>query len=254
MRFEGRVAIVTGGGAGLGKAYVTALCKEGASVVIAEYNEESGRKLEQELLAADKKALFVKTNVANEDNIKSMVEETIKAYGRIDILINNAQATDSSNLPQLIENTTLSLVKTCWETGFLGTFFATKYVLPYMKQQGYGRIINTASGTGVKGMETFSAYGSQKEAIRGLTRVTAQEYGQFGITCNVICPGAMTDASRSWAATDPEGYAAAVAPQPIKRMGDPDTDIAPAVLFFASEESRFVTGQTIGLDGGTTRF
>ena len=82
----------------------------------------------------------------------------------------------------------------------------------------------------------------------------AQEYGQFGITCNVICPGAMTDASRSWAATDPESYAASVAHQPIKRLGDPDTDIAPAVLFFASEESRFVTGQTIALDRGSTRF
>ena len=81
-----------------------------------------------------------------------------------------------------------------------------------------------------------------------------QEYGQFGITCNVICPGAMTDASRSWAATDPESYAASVAHQPIKRLGDPDTDIAPAVLFFASEESRFVTGQTIALDRGSTRF
>ncbi len=253
-RFEGKVAIVTGGGAGLGKAYVTALCREGASVVIAEYNEESGRKLEQELTAEGKRALFVKTNVANEENIQAMIQETIKAYGRIDILINNAQATDSSVLPQLIEGTTTSIVKTCWETGFLGTFFTTKYALPYMKQQGYGRIINTASATGVKGMETFSAYGSQKEAIRGLTRVTAQEYGQFGITCNVICPGAMTDASRLWAETDPKGYEAAVAPQPIKRLGDPDTDIAPAVLFLASEDARFVTGQTIGLDGGTTRF
>lgn len=254
MRFEGRVAIVTGGGAGLGKAYVKALCKEGASVVIAEYNEESGRRVEQEMLAEGKKALFVKTNVANEENIKAMIEETIKAYGRIDILINNAQATDASALPQLLENTPTSLVKLCWETGFLGTFFTTKYALPYMKEQGYGRIINTASATGVKGMETFSAYGSQKEAIRGLTRVTAQEYGQFGITCNVICPGAMTDASKAWSEYDPEGYKAAMAPQPIKRLGDPDTDIAPAVLFFASEDSRFVTGQTIGVDGGTTRF
>lgn len=254
MRFDGKVAIVTGSGAGLGKAYVKALSKEGAKVIIAEFNEESGKKTEEELRNAGYDVAFVKTNVADEDNVKSTVEKAIELYGRIDILINNAQATDASFMPQMVEGTTTKMVKICWETGFLGTFFFTKYCIPYMKEQEYGRIVNTASATGVRGMETFAAYGSQKEAIRGLTRVTAQEYGQFGITCNVICPGALTDASKAWKEYDPAGYEAVVAPQPIKRLGDPDTDIAPAVMFLVSDDARFVAGQTIGLDAGSTRF
>ncbi|MDE7454643.1 MAG: SDR family oxidoreductase, partial [Clostridia bacterium] len=237
-----------------GKAYVNALCKEGAKVIIAEYNETSGAQMEKEMRAQGYEATFVKTNVADEENVKATVEKTIKLYGKIDILINNAQATDVSAAPQLIEGTTTKLVKLCWETGFLGSFFFTKYCIPHMKAQNYGRILNTASATGVKGMETFAAYGSQKEAIRGLTRVTAQEYGQFGITCNVICPGALTDASKLWKSMDPAAYEASLIPQPIKRLGDPDEDIAPAVMFLVSDDARFVTAQTIGLDGGTTRF
>lgn len=251
-RFEGKVAIVTGSGTGLGKSYVKALCKEGASVVIAEFNDELGKACESELSEMGYKVTFIKANVADEENIKSMVDETVAKYGRIDILINNAQATDKNALPTLVENTSVELMKLCWTTGALGTFFVTKYVVPHMKKQGYGRIVNTASGTGVKGMETFAAYGSQKEAIRGLTRVCATELGAFGVTCNVICPGALTEASKLWKEAAPDDYAAAVANQPIKRLGDPETDIAPVVMFLVSEEAQYITGQTIGVDGGST--
>lgn len=198
--------------------------------------------------------MFVQTDVSQEEQIKHLIDKTIETYGRLDILINNAQATDSSALPQLIEDTSLELVELCWQTGFLGTFFATKYALPHMKANNYGRIINTASGSGVRGLETFAAYGSQKEAIRGLTRITAQEYGRFGITCNVVCPGAITEAAKTWKESDPVGYEAATAPLAIKYLGDPEQDVAPAVLFLASDDARYVTGQTIGLDGGSTRF
>ncbi len=251
-RFDGKVAIVTGSGTGLGKSYVKALCKEGAKVVIAEFNEDLGKACENELAEMGYDVKFIKVNVADEENIKSMIEETISKYGKIDILINNAQATDKNALPTLVEETTVDLMKLCWTTGALGTFFCTKYAVPYMKKQGYGRIVNTASGSGVRGMKTFVAYGSQKEAIRGLTRVCATELGEFGITCNVICPGALTEASKLWKEAAPNEYEAIVSPQPIKRLGDPDTDIAPVVMFLVSDDAQYVTGQTIGVDGGST--
>lgn len=251
-RFDGKVAIVTGSGTGLGKSYVKALCKEGAKVVIAEFNDELGKTCEVDLREMGYEVFFIKTNVADEENVKSMIEETIEKYGKIDILINNAQATDKGALPSLVEDTSVELMRLCWTTGALGTFFCTKYAVPYMKKQGYGRIVNTGSATGVKGMETFAAYGSQKEAIRGLTKVCATELGAFGITCNVICPGALTEASKMWKESAPDDYAASVAHQPIKRLGDPETDIAPVVMFLVSDDAQYVTGQTIGVDGGST--
>jgi NAD(P)-dependent dehydrogenase (short-subunit alcohol dehydrogenase family) len=251
-RFDGKVAIVTGSGTGLGKSYVKALSKEGAKVVIAEFNEELGNACASELRGMGYDVTFIKVNVADEENVKTMIEETVVKYGKIDILINNAQATDKNALPTLVEDTSVELMRLCWTTGALGTFFCTKYAVPYMKKQGYGRIVNTASATGVKGMETFAAYGSQKEAIRGLTRVCATELGAFGITCNVICPGALTEASKLWKEAAPDEYAASMAQQPIKRLGDPETDIAPVVMFLVSDDALYVTGQTIGVDGGST--
>lgn len=252
MRFEDRVIIVTGGGNGIGKAYVKAFCKEGGKVVIGEYNDEYGKNTEKEMLDAGYEATFVHCDVSDEEQVKNMIETTVEKYGKIDVLVNNAQATDTRALPTVVEDTTVDIFKLNWNTGAFASFLCTKYAVPYMKEKGYGRIINTASATGVMGMATFAAYGSQKEAVRGLTRVCANELGAFGITCNVICPGAMTDSAKLLKETQPEIYAQAVAGIPLRRMGDADADIAPAVLFLASKEASFITGQTIGVDGGVT--
>lgn len=253
MRFDNRVAIVTGSGGGIGKGYVKRLASEGCKVVIAELDEVKGTEAQEEFRNLGYDVTFIKTDVANEENVKSTVEKTVELYGRIDILINNAQAT-RTDLNDVVAKTSTELMKLCWNTGCFATYLFEKYCLPYMVEQNYGRIINTASATGVTGMATFGAYGSNKEAIRGLTRITAQEYGKYGITCNVVCPAALSDAAKAWAEACPEAYAATVASYAIPRMGDIDNDLAPVVAFLASEEARYITAQTIGIDGGITKF
>ncbi|SEN03951.1 NAD(P)-dependent dehydrogenase, short-chain alcohol dehydrogenase family [Mesobacillus persicus] len=246
-KLDGKVAIITGSGQGLGLAYAMALAKEGAAITIAEFNEETGSAAAREINAGGGNALFVQCDVAKESEVQQVVKRTVEEFGTVDILINNAQASST----QLIVDTTEEHMELAWRTGTLGTLFFMKACFPYLKIKG-GRIINTCSATGIEGMKTFAAYGSAKEAIRGLTKTAAREFGEYNITVNVVSPGALTPAAKSWRERDPEGYKATMAPVPLQRLGDPDGDIAPGIVFLASDDSRFMTGQTIYLDGGHT--
>ncbi len=128
----------------------------------------------------------------------------------------------------------------------------TVYALPYMKKQNYGRIVNVGSATGANGMPHFGAYAANKEAIRAFTRVCAKEVGSFGITCNTVCPSGMTETGKAWAEAHPEEYKASTAGIPLGRIGDPETDLAPVIAFLCSDDAQYLTGQTIGVDGGLT--
>ena len=248
-RLKGKVAIVTGAGQGLGLSYAKALAREGAKVTIAEFNAETGEQAAEELRAMGAEALFVQCDVSNEEHVKNVVDQTVEAFGTVNILVNNAQATKGT---ATVLNTTFEAMEVAWKTGTVATLYFMQQCYPHMKESGYGRIINVCSDTGIDGMETFAAYGSAKEAIRGLTRVAAREFGKDGITVNVVSPGAATPASQRWAERDPEGYNKTMEPVPLGRLGDPDVDIAPGVVFLASEEGRFMTGQTVFLNGGHT--
>ena len=247
MRFSNRTAIITGAGGGLGKAYAKAILSEGGNVVIAEFDDVKGKSTEKEFKENGWNVLFVHCDVSKEEDVINTVNKTLETFGNIDILINNAQCTN--DVHATVENTSIEMVKRCWETGFLGAFMFEKYCLPHMKKNQYGRIVNIASATGALGQEGFSAYGSNKEAMRGLTRITAVEYGAYGITCNSITPNALTEPAQIWAEANPEQYKAICSTLILKRMGDLDKDIAPIVAFLASEDSRYVTAQTIGADG-----
>ncbi len=249
-KLEGKVAIVTGGGQGMGFGYCKGFVKEGAKVVIAEFNDETGKKAEEELISMGGEAMFVHCNVGDEQNVIDTVKKTVERFGTVNILVNNAQATEKPYTP--IDATTSSAMELAFRTGPLATMIFMRECIPYMRESGYGRIINVCSDTGIDGMETFAAYGSAKEGIRCLTRVGARELGKDQITVNVVSPGALTAAAKMWKEMNPAGFAETMKPVPLARLGDIDSDIVPAVVFLASPDGNYITGQTIFLDGGHT--
>lgn len=173
----------------MGAAYARLFSKEGAKVVIVDFNEQNGKEIETELVEQGYEAMFVKCDVSSYDDVKNVVKQTIDHYKTIDILVNNAQI-GGDFYP--IEDLPNDLFVRQWETGMYGTYLFCKECLPYMKEKKYGRIVNVGSNSGVTGIANASGYNSNKEAIRGFTRTLANEYGIYGITCNVICPVANT--------------------------------------------------------------
>ena len=178
----------------------------------------------------------------------AMVGAAIDASGRVDILVNNAWGGGTISR---VELKTDELMWHGLHVGLLGPFWAMQAAYPHMKAAGYGRVINICSLNGVNAHMGTAEYNTAKEGLRALTRTAAREWAPTGVVCNVICPGAKTAASRAVFAAHPELEAAADAANPMGRMGDPETDIAPVALFLASEDCRYVTGNTLFVGGGT---
>lgn len=161
-------------------------------------------------------------------------------------MVNNAQAVAKS---APVEETTYELMYLAWSTGTIGSLNFMQECFPYFKEQKEGRVINFASATGMFGYAGNLAYGSNKEAIRGLTKIAAKEWGQYGITVNCVLPGAESPAAKEWAKKFPEKYEAILQQQPMRRLGDPETDIAPVIAFLAGPDSSYYSGQCLLLDG-----
>lgn len=244
-RFKAKVALVTGGASGIGAATVRRFVAEGARVMIADLNTELGNALAAEL-GADK-ASFMTVDVSDEAAVINLVNQTLKVFGRVDILVNNAGIGHSAQTPDILTEDWLKVIS----VDLHGVFYACKAVIPQLRKQGGGCIVNTASISGLGGDLTFGAYNAAKGAVVNYTRTLAMDHGPENIRTNTVCPGAV-DTPIIAAAFDLPGvkdaYAKAV---PLRRVATAE-DIAGVILFLASEDARHINGVNLPVDGGMT--
>lgn len=242
-KLQGKVAVVTGGGSGIGRAIATLFAREGARVGIVDWNGEAAEAVAAELAREGLSAMAVSADVGNETAITAALDRVATALGDIDIMLNNAGIDRSGPL------TEISLAE--WEEMFrihvTGTFLCCRHVLPAMQKKGWGRIINMSSQLAHKGTANRSHYCAAKAAIMGLTRALAYEAAPFGITVNCLNPGPI---DTPIVATIPNDWRAAkIAELPIKRAGQPE-EVAPAALLLASDEGAYFVGASMNMNGG----
>jgi len=249
-KLAGRVAIVTGGGSGIGRASALALAREGAAVVVADLSEERARLVAAEIASAGGRAHAQAADVADEASVVAMIDAAQMQFGGLDILHNNAAATDWSVLGGDGELAELELA--IWErtlaVNLRGVLLGCKHAIPRLLARGGGAIVNTSSASGQTGDLVRTAYGVSKAGVDGLTRYVATQYGKRGIRCNAIAPGVIeTPALRQ--NVPPEQVALFERHHLTPRLGTPE-DIASAVVFLASDDAAFITGQILSVDGG----
>lgn len=244
-QLEGRIAIVTGSGLGIGQAIAQRFAEEGARVVVAELNPETGRATAGKL---GQSGHFVQTNAAKKADVEAMVRATVDKWGGLDILVNNAWGGGRIGR---IEKKSAEIMEHGINMGFLGPFWAMCAAHPIMKAKRYGRIVNICSLNGVNAHMGTAEYNTSKEALRAATRTAAREWAPLGITANVICPAAKSASFAATMGAHPELVAAADGSNPMGRIGDCYDDISPVALFLASEGSRYLTGNTLFVDGGS---
>jgi 2-hydroxycyclohexanecarboxyl-CoA dehydrogenase len=251
---EGRVAIVTGAGRGIGKIISLAYAEAGAAVTVASRTASTVNAVAGEIAAAGGKALGVTCDVGERSQVDSMVAATVERFGRIDILVNNAQSvsttprSESASSYEPLETYPEDIWDHTYQTGLKATLYAMQAVFPHLRERG-GKIINFGSGNGIANMKGTAAYNVTKEAIRSLTRTAAMEWGKHGICVNVVIPAIVTDMAADFLASRPAFADQLLASIPLRRMGE-SADIGPAMVFLASAASDYITGQTIHIDGG----
>jgi NAD(P)-dependent dehydrogenase (short-subunit alcohol dehydrogenase family) len=250
-RLEGRVTLITGAGDGIGAAIAHRFAAEGARVLATDLDGEAAARTAEGIRAdfgAVAGADHLACDVRVKDQVLGAVHHAVDRFGTIDVVVNNAWG--GGRLGRL-EHKTDELMAHGMDVAYFGPFWAMQAAFPFMKAQGRGHIINLCSLNGVNAHIGTAEYNGAKEALRALTRTAAREWASYGIVANVICPGAKTAAFRRIAADHPEMVVMADAANPMGRLGDPEEDIAPVAVFLASDDARYLTGNTLFVDGGS---
>jgi NAD(P)-dependent dehydrogenase (short-subunit alcohol dehydrogenase family) len=249
MRLKEKVAIVTGSGAGIGRAIATTFAREGARVVVADMDEEAGRGTVAAVQAGGGEACFARTDVSQVEDTQRLVETALSAYGRLDILVNNAGVYTRGD----VVSTSVETWNRLLSINLTGVFLCCKAAIPALRQAGGGAIVNISSSVGWQyAAPGIAAYATSKFGVTGLTKAMACDHLPENIRVNCICPGP-TDTPLIRASRSPEELVAFMEAQPIGRLGSPD-EIAAAALFLASDEASFVTGVAFPVDGGQAAY
>lgn len=249
MKLDGKVALITGGNSGIGRATAALFAKEGAAVVLTGRNQERGERVAQAINDAGGEALFIRADVRVAEDCRRAVEQTLERFGRIDVLFNNAGVYYPKTVPECTEEEWDETI----DSSLKGAFLMSKYALPSMIERGSGSIIHNSSGWGILGGDRAAAYCAAKGGLVVMAKAMAIDHGRDGIRVNCVCPGdtetpMLTDDAEkrgmAW-----EDYVAAGSDRPLGRIGTAE-EIARAVLFLASDDSSFVTGEALVVDGG----
>lgn len=243
-----KVVIITGGGRGIGFGLSTAFAKSGAKLVITGRTESTLLSAKEQLEKEHGcEVLTVVADGADEGAIKNVIVKTVERFGKIDAVVNNAQASASGKM--LIDHTKED-IDLAINSGIYATFFYMREAFPYLKET-KGCVINFASGAGLFGRIAQSSYAAAKEGIRGLSRVAATEWAPDGVRVNVICPLAMTEGLKKFKEEYPERYEQTIKGVPMGRFADPEKDIGAVCTYLCSEDASYITGETITLQGGS---
>ncbi len=243
---QGKTAIVTGGASGIGSAVTRLFVERGARVVVVDLQEEAGRRIAAELGDA---VVFLQGDVSDRKVADAAVATAVDRFGSLDVLVNNASVSRQKPFEEQTDDD--------WDLAMNTGLYATRNfmlaALPALKKTGNASVVNFGSGAGLNGQPNQASYAAAKEAIRGLSRVAANEWAPHNIRVNVVCPMALTAGVAQWAEARPEQYAQSAASVPLGRFGDPDRDVAPIVAFLASDDAQYMTGQTVMADGGAVK-
>jgi NAD(P)-dependent dehydrogenase (short-subunit alcohol dehydrogenase family) len=247
-RLSGKVAVVTGGNAGIGEAIAKVFAREGASVVITGRRQGELYRVVSDIVKEQGKVFAVVGSVTDESHVQEAVRQAVQQFGRLDILINNAGVGDFGRRLHEIDDTTWAHVL---DVNLTGVFRMTRAALPQMLEQGKGVIVNISSVASLIGLPTLPVYAASKGALDAMTRALAVDYAREGIRCNVINPGLIDTPMAAPLMNNPEQLDPILSHYPIRRAGKPE-EVAQMALYLASDEAAWVTGGTFSIDGGMT--